>query len=210
MLNKYRLSREEREAAYARARERIFGKDEKSGECTPGTTQASLTQAESSINSPAETEEGNEMSRSSSVSTKDRAGQSKKPKPAKQRRDDNESFDKRSEYTTFFPQQQMPTWVAGPQYPAIGPQPFNGGVQGNYQNPMPPQFGPPNPQFNPGMMGNPGMQYNNMPQVRPKTLVNLTYQLTHLSSFPNRTNPVFSSITVHRLPHMAHLFNHRR
>jgi hypothetical protein len=113
-----------------------------------------------------ETEEGNEMSRSSSVSTKDRAGQAKKLKPAKQRRDDNESFDKRSEYTTFFPQQQMPTWVPGAQYPAMGPQPFNGAVQGNYQNSMPPQFGPPNPQFNPGMISNPGMQYNNMPQVR--------------------------------------------
>lgn len=31
-----RLSREEREAAYLRARERIFGKDEKAGDATPG------------------------------------------------------------------------------------------------------------------------------------------------------------------------------
>jgi hypothetical protein len=119
-------------------------------------------------NNPADTEEGNEMSRSSSVSNKDKAGQGKRGKPAKQRRDDNESFDKRSEYTTFFPQQQITTWVPGAQYPPIVPQQFNGGIQGNYQNPMPPQFGSPNLQFNPGIMNNPGMQYNNMPQVSTK------------------------------------------
>lgn len=32
-----RLSREEREAVYLAARERIFGKEDKSGEATPGT-----------------------------------------------------------------------------------------------------------------------------------------------------------------------------
>ncbi len=31
-----RLSREEREAAYNKARERIFGKEEKTGDATPG------------------------------------------------------------------------------------------------------------------------------------------------------------------------------
>jgi hypothetical protein len=38
MLTNYffRLSREEREAAYNKARERIFGKDEKAGDATPG------------------------------------------------------------------------------------------------------------------------------------------------------------------------------
>lgn len=128
-----------------------------------------LTKVKSFTDDAIETEEGNEMSRSSSVSTKDRAGLVKKAKPAKQRRDDNESFDKRSEYTTYFPQQQMPSWVPAAPYPAMTPQPFNGGaVQGIYPNPIPPQFGPPNPQFNSGMMGNPGMQYNSMPQVRPQ------------------------------------------
>jgi hypothetical protein len=108
------------------------------------------------------------MSRSSSVSTKDRSGQAKRAKPAKQRRDDNESFDVRSQYTPFFPQQPMPTWAPTPQYSPVVPQQFNGsGVQGNYQNPMPQQFGPPNQQFNQVMMNNPGVQtYSNMPQVR--------------------------------------------
>jgi hypothetical protein len=134
-------------------------------------TQASLINAESFTDIATDTEEGNEMSRSSSVSTKDRAGQSKKAKPAKQRRDDNESFDKRSEYTTFFPQQPMPTWVPGAQYTPMVPPVFNGGVQGSYQTPIPPQFGPPNQQFNPAMMGNPSMQYNSMSQVRIQVLV---------------------------------------
>ncbi len=109
------------------------------------------------------------MSRSSSVSTKDKAGQSKRPKPAKQRRDDSDSFDVRSQYTPFFPQQpvQGPTWAPAPQYAPMGPQqPFNGVVQNNYQNPMPPQFVPSAQQFNPVMMNNGNMQpYNSMPQV---------------------------------------------
>jgi hypothetical protein len=36
LANRIRLSREEREAAYNRARERIFGKEYKSGDATPG------------------------------------------------------------------------------------------------------------------------------------------------------------------------------
>lgn len=105
------------------------------------------------------------MSRSSSVSTKDRS-QSKKPKTTKQRRDDSESFDVRSQYTPFYSQPQMPTWTSTPQYSPVGPQPFNGPVQNTYQHPMPAQFGPPTQQFNPGQMNNGNMQaYNNMPQV---------------------------------------------
>jgi hypothetical protein len=114
---------------------------------------------------PEDTEDGNEMSRSSSVSTKDRS-QSKKPKAPKQRRDDSESFDVRSQYTPFYAQPQMPTWTPTPQYSPVGPQPFNGPVQSTYQHPMPAQFGPPTQQFNSGQMNNGSMQaYNNIPQV---------------------------------------------
>lgn len=114
------------------------------------------------------------MSRSSSVSTKDRASQNKRPKPPKQRRDDSESFDVRSQYTPFFPQPQGPTWAPTQQFTPMGPQPFNGVVQNNYLNPMQTQFIPPAPQFNPGMainnMNSGNMQsnmpmYNPMPQV---------------------------------------------
>jgi hypothetical protein len=87
-------------------------------------------------------------------------------RPVKQRRDDSESFDVRSQYTPFFPQQQPPTWVPAPQYASMGPQPFSGAVQNNYQTPIPPQFVQPTSQFNPSMMDNGSMQvYNGIPQV---------------------------------------------
>ncbi|KAE8445310.1 hypothetical protein EG329_013548 [Mollisiaceae sp. DMI_Dod_QoI] len=157
---KEKLSREEREAAYNKARERIFGKDEKTGDATP------------------DTEDGNEMSRSSSVSTKERASQNKRPKPAKQRRDDNESFDVRSQYAPFFPQQQAPTWVPTPQYAPMGAQPYNGSnVQNSYQNSMPAHFIPPAQQFNAGMMGNGAVQqYNNIPQQYPQQQTQQRFQ----------------------------------
>jgi hypothetical protein len=101
------------------------------------------------------------MSRSSSVSTKDRASQNKKPKQPKQRRDDAESFDVRSQYTPFFPQPQQPTWVAGPTYPTA-PQ---YGTPSPYQVPMNPQFGSSPQPFTPGLMPTSNMQYNSMPMV---------------------------------------------
>ncbi|KAH7350864.1 hypothetical protein BKA65DRAFT_246235 [Rhexocercosporidium sp. MPI-PUGE-AT-0058] len=148
---KEKLSREEREAAYNKARERIFGKEESTGDATP------------------DTEDMNEMSRSSSVSTKDRAAQNKRPKPPKQRRDDSESFDRRSQYTPFFPQPQVPTWVTQPQYPTMPTQPFNGAVQNNYQTAVPPQFSQPSQQYNPNLMNNGSIQqYSNMAQQYPQ------------------------------------------
>jgi hypothetical protein len=186
----YRLSREEREAAYNKARERIFGKEEKAGDATPGTT--SVPFHSELANSISDTEDGNEMSRSSSVSTKDRASQSKRPKATKQRRDDSESFDVRSQYTPFFPHPQpQVTWVPGPQYPPMVSQPFNGAVQNNYQNQMPMgQFVPPTPQFNAAMMGNGSMQaYNNMPQVSMKLLkMKCVLTLTLIWQYPQQ-NP---------------------
>ncbi|ATZ49431.1 hypothetical protein BCIN_04g05820 [Botrytis cinerea B05.10] len=140
---KEKLSREEREAVYLAARERIFGKEDKSGEATP------------------ETDEGNEMSRSSSVSTKDKG---KRGKVGKQRRDDSESFDVRSQYTPYFPQQQnQPAWIPTQNFGAMGVQQYNGVMPNNYQNQMQPQYAPPPQPFNPAMMSNGNMQpYNNM------------------------------------------------
>ena len=59
MLTEIRLSREEREAAYNKARERIFGKDEKAGDVTPGTTQL-LRLYLILTNCCSDTEEGND------------------------------------------------------------------------------------------------------------------------------------------------------
>ena len=114
------------------------------------------------------------MSRSSSVSTKDRS--SKKGKPVKQRRDDSENFDVRSQYTAVFPQ-QGPTFyppgqyvVPNTQYSPMGAQQYNSATQGGYANSMPQQFATPNQQFNPAIMNNANMQGYNMPQVYFKLL----------------------------------------
>ncbi|CAD6505090.1 BgTH12-00588 [Blumeria graminis f. sp. triticale] len=144
---KEKLSREEREAAYNKARERIFGKDEKNGEATP-----------------VDTEEGNEMSRSSSVSTKDRTSHNKRSKPLKQRRDDSENFDSRSQYTPFFPQPQGPTWIPSAQYSPIGTQSLCGNNR-NYQNPVSPQYSTaPIQQLGSTMITTSGVQIFNYPQ----------------------------------------------
>lgn len=75
------------------------------------------------------------MSRSSSVSTKDRAGQNKRSKPKQQRDDD--TFDRRSQYTPVFPQPQVqvPTW-APIQYPHMPQQSFNVVAQNGYPSQM--------------------------------------------------------------------------
>ncbi|KUJ15622.1 uncharacterized protein LY89DRAFT_647446 [Mollisia scopiformis] len=168
---KEKLSREEREAAYNKARERIFGKDDKAGDVTP------------------DTEDGNEMSRSSSVSTKDRTSQNKRAKPAKQRRDDSENFDVRSQYAPYFPQPQAPTWVPTQQYAPMGPPQFSGGTaQPSYQNPMQPHFGP--QQFNPGVMTGVNMQYNPPQQYPPQG--QQRFQQPHSAPISGFASPVQS------------------
>ncbi|ESZ92665.1 hypothetical protein SBOR_6926 [Sclerotinia borealis F-4128] len=161
---KEKLSREEREAVYLAARERIFGKDDKSGEATPGNFAKDLVSKRSDgiANNGLENEEVGEMSRSSSVSMKDKG---KRGKAGKQRRDDSESFDVRSQYTPYFPQQQaQPAWIPTQSYGTMGVQQFNGVMPSNYQNQMPAQFVPPPQPFVPTMMNSGNMQpYNNMP-----------------------------------------------
>ncbi|ERT01817.1 hypothetical protein HMPREF1624_00111 [Sporothrix schenckii ATCC 58251] len=96
---KEKMTREEREEAYNRARERIFAMPTESS--TP------------------ENDDGTGISRASSVSAKDKAAQGKKAKTAKQRRDDSESFDSRSQYTPFYHHSQQATWV-NPQFMPTG------------------------------------------------------------------------------------------
>ncbi|POS85800.1 hypothetical protein EPUL_001097 [Erysiphe pulchra] len=156
---KEKLSREEREAAYNKARERIFGKEEKNRDATP------------------ESEERNEISRSSSLSAKDRTSLNKKTKPLKQRRDDSESFDSRSQYAPFFPQSQGPTWIPSTQYSPIAPQ-FINGTNRPFQIPLSPQ------QYNPSIVNSGNMQSFNMTQqysspntqrFQPPNVQNTTY-----------------------------------
>ncbi len=103
LLINCRMSREEKEAHYHAARERIFGNlESKSGDVTPD-------------------EEGNGMSRSSSVSGKT------KPKPTRRKqRNDSDSFDVRSAYRPIFePEAQamyQQQWQQQPmmvQYPGV-------------------------------------------------------------------------------------------
>ncbi|KAK8073602.1 hypothetical protein PG994_004501 [Apiospora phragmitis] len=131
----YKLTREQREEAYNKARERIFGNSEKTGESTP------------------ETEDANGMSRASSVSGKEKSNLGRRGKTGKQRRDDSESFDSRSQYTPYYgTNPNQPSWAQTGQYVAVGNMPYNGQIQQPYQAPMPqgyPQPGPAYPQMMP-------------------------------------------------------------
>lgn len=120
------------------------------------------------------------VSRASSVSGKDRVNTNSKRK-TKQRRDDSESFDTRSNYVSI-------AWSAGPQQPTWAPVtsqyfPVNGGpfTGQQYQNPYPVAGGPIQPiqpvqpvqpvygqnQAYPQMIPNNGFppQYNGVPTV---------------------------------------------
>jgi hypothetical protein len=160
-----------------------------------------------------ETEDGVEMSRSSSVSTKDRPGQGKKAKPTKQRRDDSESFDVRSQYTPFFPQPQMPAWTPTPQYSPMAPQPFNGMVQGPYPGTVPAQYTVPNQQFNPNPISSGNMQvYNTIPQVISRdvqigtpTNMSQQYQQQNQSRFQPHSAPITAYGSPVQSPPMAPL-----
>ncbi|GAP83126.1 putative R3H domain-containing protein [Rosellinia necatrix] len=122
-LAKEKMTREEREEAYKIARERIFGNSsEKPAESGP------------------DNDEANGVSRASSVSAKDKSSLGKRGKTGKQRRDDSESFDSRSQYIKYFaPQPQMewsPHFIpAGMQYNGQPLQPYQ--YQISYQTPPP-------------------------------------------------------------------------
>ncbi|KAK3378281.1 hypothetical protein B0H63DRAFT_548233 [Podospora didyma] len=138
--SKEKLTREEREEAYNRARLRIFGSIEKTDTATP------------------DGDDSNGVSRASSVSAKDRSNVGAK---RKKRRDDSESFDSRSNYVAWCGPQQ-PTWAqAAPQYFPITGSPYNGQFQQPYPNTIQPAYGA--TQAYPQLMANAGFtpQYNN-------------------------------------------------
>ncbi|KAI0387152.1 hypothetical protein F5Y04DRAFT_77799 [Hypomontagnella monticulosa] len=144
---KEKLTREEREEAYNKARERIFGSSDKPGESTPDNDDATG------------------ISRASSVSARDKSNLGKRGKTGKQRRDDSESFDSRSQYQPYYHPHQ-PNWT--PQYIPVGHPQYSGPVQQPYQNPMPPAYAPP-AQAYPAMMPNNAFpQYGNIPVYPPQ------------------------------------------
>ena len=108
-------------------------------------------------------EDSNGISRASSVSAKDKANGNKR-KPTKQRRDDSESFDSRSNYVAWCGPQQS-TWAPAPQYFPVNSIPFNGQYQQPYPNTIPPPYGP-NQAYAQVVPGNAfASQYNGMPTV---------------------------------------------
>ncbi|SPQ22125.1 addea7bf-b97e-4690-be8d-70a42029edd7 [Thermothielavioides terrestris] len=133
---KEKLTREEREEAYNKARQRIFGSVEK----TDSSNQ--------------DGEDGNGGSRASSVSAKDKTNGGKR-KTNKQRRDDSESFESRSQYVAWCGPQH-PTWgPAAPQYYPVSAAPFNTQFQQPYPNAPQPMYAPGQP-YAPQMMPNNG------------------------------------------------------
>ncbi|KAL1874891.1 hypothetical protein Daus18300_003432 [Diaporthe australafricana] len=139
---KEKMSREEREEAYNKARERIFGT------------------ASTEISTP-ENDDSTGVSRASSVSIRDKMNGAKK---AKKRRD-SDTFDTRSNYIAYAPAYGHPhqaTW-AQPHYMPAGAQ-LNGSAQQQQQSfppAVPNMYGVPNQQFPPMMPGSAyGPQYN--------------------------------------------------
>ncbi|KAJ2892744.1 hypothetical protein MKZ38_009429 [Zalerion maritima] len=109
--SKERLTREEREEAYNRARERIFGTSETTGESTP------------------ENDDSNGMSRASSLSAKNKSAMGKRK--LHKRGDDNEGFETRSQYAAYYGHPRQP-WQ--PQY-----VPITGNMDSQYNPQMQPQ-----------------------------------------------------------------------
>ncbi|KAI1435178.1 hypothetical protein GGR50DRAFT_687158 [Xylaria sp. CBS 124048] len=123
-LAKEKMTREEREEAYKIARERIFG-----------------SSSEKPVESGPDNDESNGVSRASSVSTKDRSALGKRGKTGKQRRDDSESFDSRSQYIKYFPPQPQMEWTphfipTNVQYSGQAPQPYQYQLPQTYSTPQ--------------------------------------------------------------------------
>ncbi|KAK4200656.1 hypothetical protein QBC40DRAFT_68108 [Triangularia verruculosa] len=148
-----KMTREEREEAYNLARQRIFGS------------------SENKENQNQDGEDSNGVSRASSVSAKDRVNGGKR-KVNKQRRDDNEGFESRSQFVAWCGPQQ-PTWAStGPQYYQVTTPGYNGQYQQQqppqpvYQTTMQPMYGPGQP-YPPQMVPANGYppHYNAVPQT---------------------------------------------
>ncbi|KUI59629.1 hypothetical protein VP1G_06827 [Cytospora mali] len=137
---KEKMSREEREEAYNKARERIFG---------TATTETSTPDNDESAG----------ISRASSVSTRDKSNGGKKAR----RRRDSDNFDTRSNYVAYAPaygHPQQATWVQ-PHYMPANTQ-FSGPVQQPYPTQMPNMY-PPSQQYPSMLPGSSyGPQYNSM------------------------------------------------
>ncbi|KAI0017679.1 hypothetical protein F4780DRAFT_772161 [Xylariomycetidae sp. FL0641] len=145
-----KMTREEREEFYNKTRERIFGNTEKTGESTPGL----LTLLK-------ETDDINGVSRASSVSGRERSNLGKRGKVGKQRRDDSESFESRSQFVPLMPPQSQMNWA--PHFVSPGAMPYGEQMQQAYAYPVPATYQTPPQGFAPMMPNNGYPQYNAVP-----------------------------------------------
>lgn len=138
-------------------------------------------------------EDANGVSRASSVSARDKSLLGKRGKNAKQRRDDSESFDSRSQYTAYYTNPQQPTWT--PQYIPMANQQFAGPVQQPpYQGPMAPVYSPAGQAYQPQMMPANGFApYNAMPTVSLGLCLFLKMNLTVVQYPPQPTPPRYQA-----------------
>ncbi|CAK7213292.1 hypothetical protein SCUCBS95973_001753 [Sporothrix curviconia] len=161
---KEKMSREEREEAYNKARERIFAM----------STEASTPENDDSTG----------ISRASSVSAKDRGNLGKKGKTGKQRRDDSESFDSRSQYTPFYHHSQQATWV-NPQFMPTGNLAnFPYGAQQNPAQAPPPPPPPQQQQQQQQQQQMPGMQQHGPPFGSNNMAPQIVYDTTQAAYSP--------------------------
>jgi hypothetical protein len=146
-----RLTREEREEAYNRARERIFGTNEKAENANP------------------DNDDQVDASRASSISGKDRSNLGKRGKTGRQRREDSESFDSRSNYIHVYGPTQQQGWLQ-PQYVPMPTAQYvsQPQYQPTYTAALPQSFPPQQQAYQPPVAPSNGFMtqpYPNMPQV---------------------------------------------
>ncbi|KAL2759055.1 hypothetical protein ACRALDRAFT_1080624 [Sodiomyces alcalophilus JCM 7366] len=166
-----KLSREQREEAYKQARERIFGNSEK-------------------IEGSPDNEGENGMSRTSSVSAKEKSIANRRNKNIKQRRDDSDCLDSRHLYGPFGPQQ---SWIPQPQYGG----PPNPQYMANMQQPMHQPYGNQmQAVYTPTGQALPGTMPGYPPYPNPST-----YQSQ--SQFPHQQSPQQPQPSSQRPPHMG-------
>lgn len=134
-----------------------------------------------------DTEDGNDISRSSSVS-----GKAKRGKMVKKHRTDSESFDVRSQYTPFFPPQQPQQWT--PTQPGtIGAPQYSNVLQNSFSSPAAPPYGPTPAHFHPSMVaGGAPTAYHQMPQVSPTNDGFITKILTFMIAVSKAQPPKLS------------------
>lgn len=158
------MSREEKEEAYNKARERIFGTTS-TEISTPGKDLAHFQVCPKLTATCTDNEDGTAMSRASSVSVRDKNNGGKK---FTRRRRDSDTFETRANYVACAPvygQSQQPTWVQ-PQFVSANTQYSAPVQQQQYPAAMQPLYGVPNQAYPPVVpSGGYGPQYNSVPNV---------------------------------------------